>query len=158
MLEIPEPVKPNDQWIAARSLLDHYQTVLNQRFTWVTALEGFVFTAFALTVNSATNAKTEFMANLLWLGVIAISIVGGILPWLFVPAIQRYGERLQGIRDYWEKLGHEGFPPLRREPTAKGWARLETLPILMSAAWLVAILFGVIALFSQTVPPSTPTP
>ena len=57
MTEAPEPPKPNEQWGTACSLLDHYQTVLNQRFTWVTALEGFVFTAFALTVNAASNAK-----------------------------------------------------------------------------------------------------
>jgi hypothetical protein len=155
-IQTPEPPTPNEQWTAARSLIEHYQTVINQRFTWISALEGLVFTGFAITVNGAANAKTEEMSKLLWVGVIVISIVGGTLPWLFFPALVRYGERLQEVRRYWEQLGHSGFPPLRQEPVATGLFRLETLPILASIAWTGALVFGAIALCLHAVPVPIP--
>jgi hypothetical protein len=150
MPESSQQPTANDQWTAARSLLDHYQGVLNQRFAWLTALEGFSLTAFALAVNAAANAKNERLANLLWLGVIVICLVGGVLPWLFVPALRQYGQRLQDVRKYWEELKHEGFPPLRPEPPARGWIRLETLPMLATAAWTMALLFAIVALSIQS--------
>jgi hypothetical protein len=148
--KLPSPV---EQWTAARSLLDHYQSVINQRFTWVTAAEGFVFTAFALTVNAASGAKTENTANLLWSGAIAICIIGGVLPWLFAKPLLEYGEEMQKVRRYWENLNHEGLPPLSVEPVSVSWLRIEKLPYLVTIAWVIAIIFGLIALCMSTAPP-----
>ena len=143
---------PIEQWNAATLMLNHYQTVLNNRFSWMSALQGFVFTAFALTVNAAANAKTESMSNWLWGGVIVICLVGAALPWMFFKAIAQYGVRLQEIRKYWAEQNHKGFPPLRPEPVISGLLRLESLPFFASIAWTIAIAFAVVALFLRTVP------
>lgn len=116
----------------------------------MTAIQGFVFTVFAITFNSASNASTEVMSNWIWIAVMVLCIIGRIVPWLFFKTIANYGVRLQEIREYWKNLGHEGFPPLKPEPINKSVFRLETLPVLATIAWVFALAFSIVAFFLKT--------
>ena len=139
-----------EQWNATVALLNHYQTVLNQRFTWMTAIQGFIFTAFAIMINTAVKAANETTSNWVWIAIMVICLVGGAMPWLFIKAISSYGVRLQDVRGYWKSLGHDGFPPLEPEAVNNSILRLESLPILSTIAWAFALLFSIIAFWLTT--------
>jgi hypothetical protein len=132
-----------DYYRLIRGQIEHEDNLLTQRLSWFLASQAFLFSAFAIVLNSPVQSRFggREPAVFFWLlPIIAIAV--GVLIWLGVWAGILAMKRLRGLVSHRADLAE--FPPVQgRWPTrGMGLAAPMLLPPMFIMVWVILLIVG----------------
>src|SRR4051812_28180466 len=66
----------NEAWVIARGVIEHEDGLINQRFTWLMVLNGFLFASFGGGVSLFEKVHSKLHLTLLGLGLLTLAVLG----------------------------------------------------------------------------------
>jgi len=147
-------------WKRVRACLEHENTLLNQRFTWLLLSQGFLFTAAGAIYKSYADILTakpsqglasesivllnQHEAVILLIAVLAVAVC--IFLWRGMYAAHRQHDRLTA---WWRDQFDGSEQPEKRHPWISGSEpnlgislHYHALPLVFGFAWIVIIFIG----------------
>jgi len=139
------------QYQIFRDYLEHEDDLLNHRSTWHLAMQGFLFAAVGVLLQSKSDDSNMDALRMLrqWLPYI-IPLVGLSIAILAAFSMSAAHKAINRLSDDWEHVRLEYPTPLPILPalagagdtSAKGWGQLPTLgiPIVIALAWTAILV------------------
>lgn len=135
-------------WEVARKVVEHEDTLVNHRLTWLLSLHGFLFAAYALSATTLVSQKQD-RGSFLWFVAAGVSVIGIVSPLFVRTALQAAFDNLNAVTKWWDdhfgsslKIGGVAYPNLRGTATT-WWSRRfrpGNLPDLLIAMWSVLLV------------------
>lgn len=123
-----------------RQMIRHEDDVINQRFTWLCQIQGFLFAALALAWKEPTANQ---MALILW----PLGFIVSVTSWF---ALKSARKAVANLVRWWDenKAASYAGPDVfgrRVEPSWRDYLRpWNILPILFCLAWLIVFIIQII--------------
>jgi hypothetical protein len=123
-----------------RQMIRHEDDVINQRFTWLCQIQGFLFAALALAWKEPTADK---LAQVLCLLGITVSVTS----WL---ALRSARSAVAELLEWWDKNKHLTYagPDVFCRRVGPSWREYllpwNILPVLFCLAWLVVLTITIV--------------
>jgi hypothetical protein len=144
----PEQVSPMDWYKLFRSRIEHEDSFIIQRLSWLVASQAFLFTAYAITtngLNSAVPAKeTLFLrqAMLLFRLIPLVALSMDLLIYISILAALRAIRELR--QAYRARVGPDQLVPIQTSATTRslGLTAPVVLPLVLIIVWLVLMVYG----------------
>jgi hypothetical protein len=139
-------LSPAEQYRMVRAQVEHEDSLVSQRLSWLLASQSFLFTAYAITLNGPLQShfKTfESNAELLVLLLTVVGIVSALLIWASILAGIAAMKKLKV--DFEHRVGTalpEGIPPIQTTGFALRAGQLGPvlIPLLFITAWLILLV------------------
>jgi hypothetical protein len=146
-------------WKQIRSQIQHEDSLIHWRMTWLFTADAFLLTAFfavfnqistaLLSPNNLTSASVVFLQ----FNILVISLIGAVISILIWTSIREGLKQLAAISQYWQRWLSQGgedttireFPPLTGEPiySVNDWRNAySTLPLISFLMWLFLLIAG----------------
>jgi hypothetical protein len=145
-VESAEKISPLERYQLFRSRIEHEDTLILQRLSWLMASQSFLFTAYAIVTNGLTNppaAGENIFVNHLATLVRIIPIVAILNSLLIFVSILAALKAIRELRcGYRRPPGVLDVIPLQTSRTARmaGLSAPVLLPLVFLAVWLFLLM------------------
>jgi hypothetical protein len=141
-----DKISPLEQYQIFRNRIEHEDTLVMQRLSWLMASQSFLFTAYAIVTNGMINAPTTagniFVNHLLALARIipSVAMLNSLLIFVSILAALK---AIRQLRDQYRRQPQTlGIISLQTNKIARtlGLSAPVLLPLLFLAVWLFLLL------------------
>jgi len=145
-----KPLSPLEYYNVVRARIEHEDSLIVQRLSWLVASQSFFFTAYAIVTNGLASQpqsiRTHFMEQLelLFRLIPVVAALTCILIYVSILAAVASMRRLRKAYRSRFASDEEGVPPIMTQPPIRlfGHSAAVLLPFVFITIWLVLWMYG----------------
>jgi hypothetical protein len=125
-----------------RQQIEHEDSLMTQRLSWLVAAQSFLFTAYAIVLNGATPTVSPTQARhqgYLLASIPSVAIAANVLIYVSVLAGVM---AMRHLRERWSAASANGLPPMQGSALTRGMglAPPMLLPLVFLSVWIFLVM------------------
>ena len=144
------PIPPLDQYRLIRSRLEHEDSLISQRLSWLVASQSFLFSAYAIVLNgldtgtSSTLAMVMQQRQLLFRLIPLVAVLTCVFIYPSILAAVRAIAMLRALYRTQVMETEQTLPPIQTGWFTRGMGLLAPLllPVMFACVWLILWMHG----------------